>query len=242
MYRKRKIAVVMPAYNEEKLIGQTLSGIPGFVDKIYVIDDCSKDGTAQVVKQFQQKNKKIILRSHEQNKGVGAAIISGYKKALKDGIDVVAVMDGDNQMDPEQLHRILDPVIDGKADYSKGDRLSRREHKIGMSMWRRFGNFLLSVLTKISSGYWHVHDPQNAYTAISINALRKINLDEIYTYYGYLNDLLAKMNVLGIKVCNVDMPARYGEEKSTIRYSTYIRKVSLLLFRNFLWRLRVKYF
>ncbi len=242
MYRKRKIAVVVPAYNEERLIGQTLSGMPGFVDKIYVIDDSSTDGTAQVVRQFQQQNKKIYLISHEQNQGVGAAIISGYKKALRDKAEVVAVMAGDDQMDPVQLPRLLDPIIDGKADYSKGNRLSRSEHKVGMSRWRQFGNFLLGTLTKMSSGYWHVQDPQNGYTAISQRALNKLDLDRVYTYYGYCNDMLTKLNVLGLKVCEVDMPARYGLEQSKIRYGIYMRKVSLLLLRNFFWRLRVKYF
>jgi len=237
MYRKRKIAVVVPAYNEEKLIGETLAGIPGFVDKIYVVDDASNDNTVMVTRRFQERDKRIVLISHPKNGGVGAAIITGYRKALQEGQEVVAVMAGDDQMDPAQLPRLLDPVIDGKADYSKGNRLSRSEHKVGMSRWRRFGNALLSFLTKMSSGYWHVQDPQNGYAVISRYALEQLNLDQLYTYYGYCNDLLTKLNVKGLRVLEVDMPARYGDEKSKIRYSSYIKRVSFLLLRNFLWRI-----
>jgi len=241
MYKKHSIGVVVPAYNEEKLIGETLAGIPSFVDKIYVVDDASTDSTSKVTRRFQEQDKRIVLIRHEKNGGVGAAIISGYKKALHEGQEVMAVMAGDNQMDPVQLTRLLDPVIDGKADYSKGNRLSSSVNKVGMSRWRRFGNFLLSNLTKMSSGYWHVQDPQNGYAVISRFALEQLNLDQLYTYYGYCNDLLTKLNVLGLRVLEVDMPARYGEEKSKIRYGAYIRKVSLLLLHNFFWRLNQRY-
>jgi glycosyltransferase involved in cell wall biosynthesis len=240
MYRNHTIGVVVPAYNEEKLIGETLAGMPAYVDRVYAVDDGSTDRTPGIIREFQKRDRKVVLIQHEKNGGVGAAIITGYKKALAEGISATAVMAGDNQMDPVQLTRLLNPLIDGMADYSKGNRLSKKEHKTGMSRWRQFGNFILSTLTKISSGYYHVQDPQNGYTAISRNALQCLNLDEVYTYYGYCNDLLARLNVLGMKVIEVDMPARYGDEKSKIKYGPYIRKVSFLLLRNFCWRLSRK--
>jgi len=234
-----RIGVVVPAYNEELLIGETLRGIPEYVDRIYVIDDCSTDRTGEIIKKF--VDTRIVYLRHEVNKGVGAGIINGYKLALKDEMDIVAVMAGDNQMDPAQLPRLIFPIIEGWADYTKGNRLLSDNFMTGMSKWRAFGNLLLSFLTKIGSGYWQIMDPQNGYTAISRQALEVIDLDSVYPYYGYCNDLLIKLNAFGMRVMDVVIPARYGREKSSIRYSNYIRKVSPMLFRGFLWRLRIKY-
>jgi len=242
MFRKlesTRIGVVVPAYNEELLIGETLSGIPEYVDRIYVIDDASTDRTGEIVKNF--GDPRIVYLRHEVNKGVGAGIISGYKLALKDEMDIVAVMAGDNQMDPVQLPRLIFPIIEGRADYTKGNRLLTDDFRTGMSKWRSFGNYLLSFITKIGSGYWQVMDPQNGYTAISRQALEVIDLDSVYPYYGYCNDLLIKLNAFGMRVMDVVMPARYGKEKSKIRYGKFIHKVAPMIFRGFLWRLRVKY-
>lgn len=234
-----RIGVVVPAYNEEALIEDTLRGIPAYVDRIYVVDDGSSDHTAELIDGV--SDPRIIHIRHEVNKGVGCSIIDGYKLALKDEMDVVAVMAGDNQMDPEQLPRLLIPVIEGRADYSKGNRLLTAKFMTGMSRWRSFGNFLLSMLTKIGSGYWQLLDPQNGYTVISRRALEAMDLDSVYPYYGYCNDLLIKLNAFGMRAKDVMIPARYGNEKSSISYGRYILKVSPMLFRGFLWRLRVKY-
>lgn len=238
-YSEFRIAVVVPAYNEEGLIGDTLESIPEYVDCIYVIDDGSKDQTAMVVSEC--PDPRVVLIRHSQNMGVGAAIVTGYKQALTDGMDVVAVMAGDNQMDPEQMPYLLAPIVEGKADYTKGNRLISPEYRKGMTKWRFAGNAMLTFLTKMASGYWQITDPQNGYTAVSRDALERINLDSIYPYYGYCNDLLVKLNVYSFRVMDVVMPARYGRERSKIRYSKYIFKVSRMLLRNFFWRLKVKY-
>lgn len=238
-YNGFKIAVVVPAYNEEELIINTLESIPDYVDCIYVIDDGSKDQTAKIVSEF--PDPRVVLIHHPQNIGVGAAIATGYKQALAEGMDIVAVMAGDNQMDAEQLPYLLAPIIEGKADYTKGNRLISPEYRKGMTKWRFVGNAMLTFLTKISSGYWQITDPQNGYTAISRDALERLNLDSVYPYYGYCNDLLVKLNVYSFSVMDVVMPARYGREKSKIRYSKYIFKVSRMLLRNFFWRLKMKY-
>lgn len=240
-YRDRKIAVVIPAFNEELLIGDTLRSIPDYVDKIYVIDDCSRDRTAELVHEFERKDTRINCIRHEKNKGVGAAIITGYKNALKEGMNIMAVMAGDNQMDPKYLPDLLDPIVEGKADYTKGNRLMNAQFRKGMSAWRSFGNIILTFLTKMASGYWHLMDPQNGYTAISKRALERINPDAIYPWYGYCNDLLVKLNAFGFKTNDVIMPARYGKEKSKIRYPRYMLKLSLLLLSDFFWRLKMKY-
>lgn len=240
MYRGRSIGVVVPAYNEELLINKVIQTMPDYVDRIYVIDDCSTDRTFDVASDY-LRDSRLKLIHHQNNKGVGAAIATGYRQALKDDINIVAVMAGDHQMDPLQLPRLLDPIVEGTADYCKGDRLSISELTKGMSRWRRSGNVILTRLTRISSGYWTLQDPQNGYTAINKETLTHLDLNKIYPRYGYCNDLLAKLNVLGAKVKDVQIPARYGEEKSKIKYGNYIRKVSLLLLRNFFWRITRKY-
>ena len=240
MYRGRSIGVVVPAYNEELLINKVIQTMPDYVDRIYVIDDCSTDRTFDVASDY-LRDSRLKLIHHQNNKGVGAAIATGYRQALKDDINIVAVMAGDHQMDPLQLPRLLDPIVEGTADYCKGDRLSISELTKGMSRWRRSGNVILTRLTRISSGYWTLQDPQNGYTTINKETLTHLDLTKIYPRYGYCNDLLAKLNVLGAKVKDVQIPARYGEEKSKIKYGNYIRKVSLLLLRNFFWRITRKY-
>jgi len=239
LFRAYKIGVVVSSYNEELLIRETIDTIPAYVDKIYVINDESTDRTAEIINNT--TDNRVVPIHHTVNKGVGAAIITGYKRALADEMYLVAVMAGDNQMDPKQLSRLLIPIIEGKADYSKGNRLLSKKMRQGMPPWRAFGNALLSLITKIGSDYWNIADPQNGYTAISKNVLESIDLDSIYPYYGYCNDILLKMNAFGFKAVDVTMPARYGSEKSKIRYGKYICKVAPMIFRGFMWRLKMKY-
>ncbi len=233
------IGVVVPAYNEQLLIEETINGIPKYVNKVYIIDDCSTDRTPEIIKSM--TDSRIVSVRHEKNKGVGAAIVTGYKLAVEDEMDIVAVMAGDNQMDPEHLPLLLMPIIEGSADYTKGNRLISKEFRSGMSKWRFLGNAMLTMVTKIGCGYWHINDPQNGYTAISRPALEAMNLDAIYPYYGYCNDMLIKLNTFGMSVMDVIIPARYGREKSKIKYSKYILKVAPMIFSGFLWRLKTKY-
>lgn len=239
MYKEHSIGVVIPSHNEENHIKDTIETLPDFIDKIYVVDDGSTDKTVEVVKML--TDERVHLFQHEVNRGPGAAVVTGYEAALKNEMDVIVKMDGDNQMDPEQLPNLLDPIVEGRADYTKGNRLLSPEYRKGMSKWRFFGNSILTFLTKIGSGYWQMIDPQNGYTAISRRVLERINLDSIYPYYGYLNDILVRLNIYGYRVMDIVMPARYGTERSSIKYSKYIVKVSLMLLRNFFWRLKMKY-
>jgi glycosyltransferase involved in cell wall biosynthesis len=241
VYRDQTVGVVVPAYNEEMLIGDTLASLPSFVDRIYAVDDSSTDSTWQLIEDLSRKDARIIAIRHEKNAGVGAAIVSGYRQSLEDGNQVTVVMAGDNQMDPELLPSIIDPIVGNCADYTKGNRLLSPEYRKGMSKWRFVGNTILTILTKFSSGYWKLMDPQNGYTAISRRALERIDLNRIYPRYGYCNDLLVKLNIFGFRVMDVEMPSRYGREKSKIRYGKYIGKVSWLLFKDFFYRLRTKY-
>jgi glycosyltransferase involved in cell wall biosynthesis len=236
MYKGKKIAVVVPAYNEELLITETINSIPAYIDCVYLVDDGSCDDTAKTAAKF--VNGRVNLISHERNLGVGAAIVTGYKAALRDEADITAVMAGDNQMDQTYLMQLLDPLVEEKADYSKGDRLSFNQHTKGMSPWRRLGNWLLKWLTRFATGNYSLSDPQNGYTAISARALKHLPLHLIYPGYGYCNDILVRLTVYGYRVKDVPMPARYGTEQSKIRYHNYIPRVSWLLLRSFIWRLR----
>lgn len=232
-----KIAVVVPAYNEEVLIANTLQNIPSFIDRAYIVDDGSTDSTGQIVQGI--NDSRICYIRHHRNCGVGAALVTGYRKSLQDGMNIIMVMAGDNQMDPVHALKLLHPLLIGSADYSKGDRLSIKGYQKGMSRWRYFGNWLLTWLTRIASGDWQITDSQNGYTAISSEALHKIDFDRIYPGYGYCNDMLIKLNVHGCKIVHVPIPARYGDEKSKIRYSRYISSISVLLSKDFLWRLKM---
>jgi glycosyltransferase involved in cell wall biosynthesis len=241
LYLYKKISIVIPAYNEEQFIGVTLSLIPEYIDKVYVVDDGSVDNTYGIIIETAEKRNSIVPIKHMKNCGVGAAIISGYRKSLEDQMDISVVMGGDNQMDPKYIPNLIEPIIEGRAEYTKGNRLLNKGYTKGMSSWRLLGNSILTLLTKVSSGYWSIMDPQNGYTAISRNALETIDIDSIYTKYGYCNDMLAKLNIYGFKVMDISIPARYGNEKSKIKYGSYILKVSWLLMKNFFWRLENKY-
>ena len=237
VYKGKNIAVVVPAYNEERFIAAVVSGMPDFVDGIYVVNDASTDSTLDIITGIARYEGRVSVVNREIREGVGAAIISGHKEALRDNIDVMAVMAGDGQMDPALLYRILDPVVEGRAEYAKGNRLSLPGYKKEMSAWRSFGNFLLTILNRIASGYWHISDPQDGYTAISAEALRKLDLNGIYRGFAFENDMLVKLHVTGARVIDVSHPAVYRGQKSKIRYPCFIVKTSWLLLKDFLWRL-----
>jgi glycosyltransferase involved in cell wall biosynthesis len=185
MYKNARIAVVIPAFNEETLITVTLDGIPDFVDNIIVVDDASRDQTVQSVTGYDNsRNKRIILLEHETNQGVGGSIATGYKWCRDNEIDVAVVMAGDAQMDPADLPALLDPVVSGEADYAKGNRLFTGDAWNKIPRIRYLGNSMLSLMTKIASGYWHVADSQSGYTAINLKALETIDWDHMYKRYG----------------------------------------------------------
>jgi glycosyltransferase involved in cell wall biosynthesis len=242
VYKNKTIAVVVPAYNEENLITKVIVDMPDYVDKIVIVNDCSTDRTEEVVRRYAEKDQSILLINHEDNQGVGGAIATGYKWAKDNGADVAVVMAGDAQMDSEDLPAILDPVVDGEVDYSKGNRLFTGEAYKKIPKIRYFGNSVISLLTKIASGYWHVADSQSGYTAINNKALHTIDWDRMYKRYGQPNDLLVRLNVCNFKVRDVAIRPIYSVgEKSGIRIWKVIFSISWLLVKMFLWRLKEKY-
>jgi glycosyltransferase involved in cell wall biosynthesis len=236
----KRVGVVVPAYDEEALIGATLGGIPTLVDRIIVVDDGSTDRTAE--RAVEGGDPRVEVLSHERRSGVGAATLTGYRRALDDGLDVVVVMNGDNQMDPEDLPKLIAPVARGELDYAKANRLASGQAWALIPRTRFFGNAVLSMLTKIASGYWHVADSQSGYTVVSRDMLERLDLDRIYTNYGFPNDMLVHLNVWNARVR--DFPSRpiYGVgERSNMRYRHVVPRIAWLLVRGFFWRLWEKY-
>lgn len=243
MFKDKKIGVVVPAYNEEKLISRVIETIPEYFDKIIVVDDCSKDKTVEIVKKFKESmGDKLVLIEHEKNEGVGGAIASGYKWARDNKIDVSIVMAGDAQMNPGDLPNLLEPVVNGEVDYAKGNRLFTGDAWRQIPKIRYLGNSFLSLFTKIASGYWHIADSQSGYTAVSLKVLETIDLDRIYKRYGMPNDLLVKLNVYNFRVRDVLVTPVYNiGEKSGIKIWKIIPQLSYLLIKWFLWRMKEKY-
>jgi glycosyltransferase involved in cell wall biosynthesis len=233
MYRGLTCAVVIPAFNEERAIATAVATVPAFVDRVIVVDDASRDGTARAV----VATGRVELVRHPSNRGVGAAIVSGYRRALELGVDVVAVMAGDGQMDPGDLPALLDPLADGRADYAKGNRFAHPDVWGAMPRHRLVGNVALSLATKITSGYRHVFDSQCGYTAISRAALAALELDRLFPRYGYPNDLLARLHARGMRVADVPVRPIYGEAwKSGIRPHTVVYPIAFVLLRSWLAR------
>jgi glycosyltransferase involved in cell wall biosynthesis len=240
VFEGKRVGVVVPAFDEEALIAATLGGIPALVDRIIVVDDGSSDRTAECARETGDPRVEVV--SHERRSGVGAATITGYRRALADGVDLVVVMNGDNQMDPEDLPTLVAPVARGELDYSKANRLSTGQAWQLIPKTRFFGNAILSLLTKIASGYWHVADSQSGYTVISRAMLEQLDLDRVYTQYGFPNDMLVHLNVWNARVR--DFPSRpiYGVgERSAMRYRHVVPRISWLLLKGFFWRLWEKY-
>jgi glycosyltransferase involved in cell wall biosynthesis len=291
MLNNKTIAVVVPAFNEEKQISRVIETMPGFVDRIIVVNDCSTDNTAEIVKKFIENDngpsleikdilndielteynradyvlqeqlkievkyflpsevinknpekERIILINQLQNGGVGAATARGYKFCKDYGIDCIAKVDGDGQMDPNELESICKPVVEEGIDYVKGNRLIHKSSFTIIPKTRYFGNSILSILTKVASGYWHVSDTQTAFTALSNYALNSIEIHKLYKKYGYPNDILVKLNIAFCTIREVRIKPIYriGEE-SKMKIYKLVPGVSWLLFKSFFKRLWLKY-
>ena len=241
MLNNKSIGVVTPAYNEGNLISKVIDTMPDFVDHMIIINDGSKDQTKQLIETRALNDPRIVLLNHETNQGLGQTLIDGYLKSIEMKIDVVAVMAGDAQMDPDDLKDVVMPVISGEADYVKGSRLLVNGVKSKMPKYRFIGNNILTLLTKFATGYWHVVDSQCGYTAISYRAISSIPIQEMIKGYGYNAHILYMLNIANFKVKDVNVKPVYGEEVSKIKLGKYIRKVSILLCRLFFNRISKKY-
>jgi glycosyltransferase involved in cell wall biosynthesis len=231
MFKGRRVAVVVPAFNEERKITRTLRSIPGFVDHVIVIDDASQDGTGRLARRSQRRGLSVL--THERNRGVGAAIATGYAAAFEAGADVTAVMAGDSQMDPADLSGLVDAVVSGRADYAKGNRFAWPGVYRVMPLSRTVGNMVLSQLTRLASGYGDVFDSQCGYTAASRHALAIILSGSVFPRYGYPNDILTRLGAHGLRVLDVPVRPVYGLHwHSGIRISRVVGPLLGLIVRG----------
>ena len=238
---KPVIAVVVPSYKVTRHILETLSEIGPEVSYIFVVDDACPDGSGKLVLE-KVTDSRIKVMFHEKNQGVGGAVISGYRAALETNAEIIVKLDGDGQMDPALIKDLIDPIVMGRADYTKGDRLDSLTGLSQMPSIRLFGNAGLSLLTKISTGYWNITDPTNGFTAIHRDVLKAIPLDMLSKRYFFESDMLFRLSIYRAVVWDVPMQARYGTEKSNLSILKAFWEFPWKHFKNFHKRLFYNYY
>lgn len=241
MYKGQRIAVVVPAYNEECHVAGVVETMPELVDHIVVVDDKSTDRTAEVAKAVAEHDDRTEVLQHQVNKGVGGSIVTGHRRAIEVGADVVVVMAGDGQMDPQHLTALIGPVVTDGYGFAKANRFYSAVSFTGMPRHRVVGNVALTFLTKIASGYWNLVDPQNGYTAIRREVLERLPLGRLAERYEFENDQLIWLNILNVRAIDVSIPALYGDETSTMRMHAVVPRLLRLLAVGFWRRIWRKY-
>jgi glycosyltransferase involved in cell wall biosynthesis len=236
-----RVAVVIPSYKVTRHILGVITGIGPEVARIYVVDDKCPDASGAFVRANCQ-DPRVTVIEHEQNQGVGGAVMSGYRAAIADGASVIVKIDGDGQMDASLIPDFVAPILAGEADYTKGNRFFDLERIGSMPPMRLFGNAVLSFLTKLSSGYWDLFDPTNGYTAIHADAARYLPFDKISRRYFFETDMLFRLNTLGAVVTDVPMDAVYGDEVSNLKISRIVTEFAAKHVRNFFKRLFYNYY
>ena len=238
MYKDLKIAVVIPCYNVEKHIRAVVKGIPSFVDKIIAVNDASIDQTAKALEDI--NDPRLTIFHHSMNQGVGGAVLTGFQQALRDGSDILVKMDGDGQMDPFYLPALLTPLVEGFS-YAKGNRFLHSTELNQMPFLRKWGNFCLTFLTKMTSGYWHIFDPQNGYWAIKASDFPILDLSKIHRRFFIENDMLVQLNIFSLRIKDVPIPARYGNEKSSMKLYKIVLSFPFFLINRLIYRFYQKY-
>jgi len=241
-FSKFKIAVVIPAYRVERDIQSVLQGIPAYVTTVIVVDDASPDASADLVAAAAKRDKRIILIRHEQNQGVGGAMVTGFSKAMELGVEIVIKLDGDGQMDPAHIPALITPLIEGDADYVKGNRFRDFQSLKKMPLIRRIGNLGLSFLTKAATGYWNIFDPTNGYFAIRTDVLKQLPLGKIDKTYFFETSMLSHLYLLDAYVMDVTIPARYSGETSSLSIRRVLFEFPFKLTRTLVKRIILKYF
>ena len=237
---KMKFAVVIPSYKVSKHILDVINNIPEFVNHIIVVDDKCPQNSGNIA--VTSNDKRVVVCYHEVNQGVGGAVVTGYKKALELNSDIVIKVDGDGQMDVAYMQKLIQPIVDEKADYTKGNRFTDFKALRQMPKIRLFGNSGLSFLVKASSGYWNMMDPTNGYTAINKHALEELDLDNLSKRYFFESDMLINLNIENAVVTDVDIPAKYGDEESSLSITKTLFGFPPKLFKGLCKRIFLKYF
>nr|BFD44633.1 hypothetical protein FFPRI1PSEUD_61320 [Pseudomonas sp. FFPRI_1] len=236
-----KVAVVIPCYKVKSHILSVIGGIGSEVVRIYAVDDCCPDGSGDFIEANCQDERVSVLR-HAKNQGVGGAVMSGYKAAIEDCMEVIVKVDGDGQMDPSLIPDFIAPILAGEADYTKGNRFFDLEEIRAMPRMRLFGNAILSFMTKLSSGYWDLFDPTNGYTAIHVAVARHLPFKKISQRYFFETDMLFRLNTIRAVVVDVPMNAKYVDEVSNLKISQIIGEFLGKHIRNFSKRIFYSYY
>lgn len=235
------IAVVIPTYKARNHIISVINGIGAEVSRIYVIDDCCPDRTGDFVTS-DCKDERVCVIKHTENQGVGGAVMTGYQAAIKDSMQILVKIDSDGQMDPSLIMDFVCPIISGEADYTKGNRFFDLEKVRSMPKLRLFGNAVLSLMCKLSSGYWNLFDPTNGYTAIHADVASRLPFNKISKRYFFETDILFRLNTLRAVVVDVPMEAKYGDEVSNLKISKIIGEFFVKHMRNFTKRIFYNYY
>lgn len=241
MYRSQKIGIFVPAFNEEKNIGEVLKTMPDYVDHILVVDDHSSDDTSKVVKKFMKKDKRIILERNRQNQGNGYGAKFAYQKLIEMGSDIIGPLAGDGQTEPQYLTRLLDPVIDGKCDLAKGNRFLEAAVYKKMPRYRFIGNIFVTMLNKFSTGYYSMFDSLNGYYVVRANVLSKINFDALGNRYEFENSFWIQLNIANARLLDVSIPPIYKDEQSKIKLAKVVLPTLWTLQKGFVKRIFLKY-
>ncbi len=241
LQRMPRMAVVIPSYKVRDHVLGVITRIGPEVERIYVVDDCCPVRSGELV-QSECTDQRVVVLRHEQNQGVGGAVMTGYGAAIADGLEIIIKIDGDGQMDPALISRFVAPIAAGEADYTKGNRFFDLETVRTMPGLRLFGNAVLSLMCKLSSGYWNLFDPTNGYTAIHRDVARRLPFDRISRRYFFETDMLFRLNTLRAVVADVPMDARYGDEVSNLRISKIIGEFMFKHARNFAKRIFYNYY
>ena len=241
-FQKYRIAAVIPAFRVQDEIESVLRELPPYIKNIIVVDDASPDRTSDLVAAYVKRDRRVVLIRHERNQGVGGAMVSGFRKALELGAQIVVKIDGDGQMDVSRLPDLLMPLIQGKTDYAKGNRFRDFAALRRMPFVRRVGNMGLGFLSKAATGYWNLFDPTNGFLAIRAETLAQLPLDQIDHTYYFETSMLANLYLLGAVVKDIPMPARYKGETSSLIIHHILFEFPFKLFGTLLRRVFLKSF
>jgi len=241
MYRKMRVAAILPCYNEEKLIAKTINTLPDFVDDIIAVDDKSTDDTWKIIRDLAKKNKKVVPLQNDPNQGIGGSYITGFEYAIKNKIDLVFTMAGDAQCNQDYMSKMADTLLDENLDYVKANRFVHLEELKQMPTFRRVGNTIITILTKFSSGYYSIFDSQNGYGVHKIKTLENLPFEHIGRRYDYENTLLIALAIAGAKVKDEPVPAIYGDEVSTIPVFKTTMRALRVVWLGFWRRMYYKY-
>lgn len=241
MYRNLKVAAILPAYNEEKLIAKTITTLPDYIDDIIAVDDCSSDNTLQIIENLAKEDKRVKAVHLDPNEGIGGAYLHGFEKALGDDMDLVVTMAGDAQCNPDYISKMIDTLIDDNLDYVKANRFVHLDALQQMPKFRRIGNTIITILTKFSTGYYSIFDSQNGYGVFKAKTLENMPMEAIGRRYDYENTLLIALSIMGAKVKDEPVPAIYGEEVSTIPVFMTTLRALRVVWKGFWKRIYYKY-